>query len=146
VDYVIALEGGTIVEQGTFDQLMARSEGYVQRLGLGASWSDSEGSSSERNRLKTSVQESAPQLLPSTPIEAAASAPDTSESRKVGDRTVYKHYIKSMGWLLAASSFFFAALWGFLINFATICEFLASQDRILKTHRYAYDRAHKLDE
>jgi ABC-type multidrug transport system fused ATPase/permease subunit len=78
-------------------------------------------------------------LLPSTPIEAAASAPDTSESRKVGDRTVYKHYIKSMGWLLARSSFF-AALWGFLINFATISEPLTPQDRILKAHRYAYDR------
>jgi ABC-type multidrug transport system fused ATPase/permease subunit len=122
VDYIIALEAGTIVEQGTFDQLMAKSEGYVQRLGLGGSSSDSEASSSERKRPKTSIREPAPQLPLNTPIEVIALAPDTSESRKVGDRTVYKHYIKSMGWVLAASSFFFAALWGFLTNFPTICE------------------------
>jgi ABC-type multidrug transport system fused ATPase/permease subunit len=122
VDYIIALEAGTIVEQGTFDQLMAKSEGYVQRLGLVGSSSDSEASSSEPKRPKTSIREPAPQLPLNTPIEVIALAPDTSESRKVGDRTVYKHYIKSMGWVLAASSFFFAALWGFLTNFPTICE------------------------
>lgn len=122
VDYIIALGGGTIVEQGTFGQLMSKSQGYVQRLGLGGSSSDSEGSSSEKKRLKRSVRESATQLLPSSSIEATALVPDTSESRQVGDRTVYKHYVKSMGWFLAACSLFFAALWGFFTNFPTVCE------------------------
>lgn len=121
VDYIIALGDGTIVEQGTFSQLMEKNEGYVQRMGLGGSSSDSE-SSSEKRRPTRSVQESAPQLLPSTSVEIAVLAPDMSESRQVGDRTVYKHYVKSMGWFLAACSLFFATLWGFFTNFPTVCE------------------------
>jgi ABC-type multidrug transport system fused ATPase/permease subunit len=127
VDYIIALGGGTIVEQGTFGQLMSRSQGYVQCLGLVGSSSHSEGSSSEK-RPEGSMLESATQLAPSSSIEVTALAPDTSESRQVGDRTVYKHYAESMGWLLAACSLLFAALWGFFTNFPTIC---ASTSKVL---------------
>ncbi|KAJ5885363.1 hypothetical protein N7495_009873 [Penicillium taxi] len=41
-------------------------------------------------------------------------------SRQVGDGTVYKEYMKSMGWLLAGSAIFFSCLWGFFLNFSTI--------------------------
>lgn len=120
VDYIIALSGGTIVEQGTFGQLMSMSQGYVQCLGLGGTSSNSEGSSSEKGP-EGSMLESATQLIASSSIETTALSPDTSESRQVGDRTVYKHYAQSMGWLLVACSLFFAALWGFFTNFPTIC-------------------------
>ncbi|KAK4233348.1 putative ABC multidrug transporter [Achaetomium macrosporum] len=118
-DYIIALGEGTIVEQGSFGQLIAKGQGYVHRLGLSASSSDSEASS-EKGRPHKEVGESASQMLPSTTSRTAVLALGIGESRQVGDRTVYKHYIKSMGWLLAASSLFYATLWGFLANFPTI--------------------------
>ncbi|KAL2018319.1 hypothetical protein VTK56DRAFT_982 [Thermocarpiscus australiensis] len=138
VDYIIALDGGTIVEQGTFGQLMSKSQGYVQRLGLGSSSSDSEGSLSEKKRPKRSVH--ATQLLPSSSIEATALALDTSELRQVGDRTVYKHYVKSIGWFLAACSLFFAAFWGFFTNFPTVWLTYWTDDLSSKhpVHSFAY--------
>lgn len=119
-DYVIALGDGTIVEQGTFNKLMT-GEGYVQCLGLKES-SDSD-TSSERTTPKT-MEDSGPQLLHSTTTNASSAAPDTDESRILGDKTVYKHYFKSMGLFLAACALLFATLWGFFTNFPTICEFL----------------------
>lgn len=37
MDHIIALEDGTIVEQGSFSQLMAKDQGYIQRLGMRSS-------------------------------------------------------------------------------------------------------------
>ncbi|KAF7591124.1 hypothetical protein BBP40_001960 [Aspergillus hancockii] len=116
-DHIIALGDGTVVEQGNFDKLMT-SQGYVQRLGL-RSFTVSDASS-KRSKSKKSVWESGPQLLYTTTTNTSYLAPDTHASRQVGDRTVYKHYFKSMGLFLAACSFFFAALWGFFTNFPTI--------------------------
>ncbi|RYP73609.1 hypothetical protein DL771_003497 [Monosporascus sp. 5C6A] len=115
--YIIALGGGTVVEQGSFDELMTR-QGYVQRLGLRGS-SDSDAPFGKKTSKK-SVRESKPQLLHTTTTNTSSLAPHTDESRKVGDRTVYKHYFKSMGLSLAACSLFFAALLGFFANFPTI--------------------------
>jgi ABC-type bacteriocin/lantibiotic exporter with double-glycine peptidase domain len=117
-DYVIALGDGTISEQGTFDELMA-SQGYLQRLGLKNSSDDD--ASSEISISKASVQELKPQLNKAKTAKITA-APEVDASRQVGDSTVYKHYMKSMGWFLAASALFFASLWGFLLNFSTICK------------------------
>ncbi|RDL31764.1 Uncharacterized protein BP5553_09166 [Venustampulla echinocandica] len=116
-DYIITLGEGSIVEQGSFNKLMT-SQGYVQRLGLRDS-SDSDASSAEMT-LKKSVRESKPQLLHITTTTTSSLPLDTEESRKIGDKTVYKHYFKSMGLFLAACSLFFAALWGFFTNFPTI--------------------------
>ncbi|RYP55071.1 hypothetical protein DL769_010249 [Monosporascus sp. CRB-8-3] len=116
-DYIIALGDGTVVEQGSFDELMTR-QGYVQRLGLRGS-SDSDASSN-KTTSKKSVRESKPQLLHTTTTNTSSLAPHTDESRQLGDKTVYKHYFKSMGLFVAASSLFFAALWGFFTNFPTI--------------------------
>lgn len=117
-DYVIALGDGIISEQGTFNKLMS-SQGYLQRLGLKNS-SDSDVLS-ERSTSKESAQESKLQVdqkkTAKIPVARGADA-----SRQLGDRRVHKHYMKSMGWLLAASTLFFASLWGFFLNFSTICK------------------------
>lgn len=115
-DYIIALGDGGISEQGTFDRLMA-SDGYVHRLGLKAS-SESE-TASERSINETSA---------SSPVDKIKAAkvvvsPNPDASRQVGDGTVYKQYMKSMGWLLAGSAVFFSCLWGFFLNFSTICKY-----------------------
>jgi ABC-type multidrug transport system fused ATPase/permease subunit len=126
-DYIIALGDGTVVEQGSFDQLM-KIEGYVQRLGLEDSpYPDA---LSERKISKKAVQKWKPQLLRTTTTNNILSlVPDRNASRQLGDITVYKHYFKSMGWLLAVCSLLFAALWGFFTNFPTICESAKSSDK-----------------
>lgn len=119
-DYILALGEGTIVEQGSFDELMTR-QGYVQHLGLTRS-SDIDALS-QKTVSKKSEQESKPQLLDVTTTTGPLSpAPDADEMRQMGDKTVYKHYLQSMGLLMAAIGLFFAALWGFFTNFPTICE------------------------
>jgi len=115
-DYILVLGNGVIAEQGTFAGLTAGG-GYVQRLGLKES-SESEDSSAET----ISSERLMPQLLHASTKSTLALASETDLSRQVGDRTVYKHYAKSMGWLLTGSSVFFAILWGFLTNFPTICK------------------------
>lgn len=115
-DYIIALGDGSIVEQGNFDMLMARP-GYVHSLGLKSS-SDSDASSETSAPKKGTKQ----QLLHTTTTNTPSLELEADGSRQVGDKTVYKHYFKSMGLLLAASCFLFGILWGFFTNFPTICE------------------------
>ena len=139
-DYIIALGAGTVIEQGTFGELMAR-EGYVQRLGLKDS-SESD-TSSEKITTEKNGRKSVPQLLRATSTNTSSIAPNTDESRKFGDRTVYKHYFKSMGLLLAASALFFAALWGFFTNFPTVCKsrvlhFFLHSDGVISVKRQKY--------
>lgn len=117
-DYIIALGDNTIVEQGNFDELMSRS-GYVQSLGLKSS--SGSDASSENSASKKSVPETKQQLLHTT-TNTSSLATNADGSRQVGDKTVYKHYFKSMGLLLAASCFLFGLMWGFFTNFPTICE------------------------
>ncbi|KAI1759859.1 P-loop containing nucleoside triphosphate hydrolase protein [Hypoxylon sp. FL1150] len=93
-DYTIALGDGTIVEQGTFNQLMT-SQGYVQRLGLKES-SDGEASS-VKHASKNAVDESGSRFLHLTMTTTTSPAPTTDELRKVGDIPVYKHYFKAWG-------------------------------------------------
>ncbi|UKZ81661.1 hypothetical protein TrVFT333_009433 [Trichoderma virens FT-333] len=115
-DHVIVLEDGTITEQGTFDELMA-GQGYLQRLGL--------KNPKDRDILldravyKQNVQESMlEENRKKTTNPSVASNADAS--RQVGDKTVYRHYMMSMGWFVATSALFFAVLRGFLLNFSTI--------------------------
>jgi ABC-type multidrug transport system fused ATPase/permease subunit len=113
-DYIIALGDGTIVEQGTFDELMAR-DGYICRLGL-RSGSESDTSSEITPSTKDDVKTDAEQLH-HLPTNVVLVEQGTGKSRQTGDKTVYKHYVKSMGVFLATCSLFFAALWGILYKF-----------------------------
>lgn len=128
-DHIIALGNGTIVEQGSFEELMS-SHGYVQRLGLKNS-SDSDSSSQETGP-KESPRGSELPMLHLAVTTTSTGVPDAGEARRAGDKTVYKHYFKSMGIFLAASSLFFAALWGFFTNFPTICESRLYPNQLLR--------------
>ncbi|KAJ5375709.1 ABC transporter integral membrane type 1 [Penicillium concentricum] len=136
-DHVIALGNGTIVEQGSFHKLM-NSQGYVQRLGLKSS-SDN-AAPTEETTSERRAQESKPQMLHTTITNTSFIPPDTDSSRQVGDKTVYKHYFKSMGLFLAACSLLFSVLWGFFTNFPTIwltywTDDISSEHPV---HSYAY--------
>lgn len=118
-DHIIVLGGdGTVVEQGSFDQL-ASGGNYVHSLGLskmaGAA-SDSEDSAAEDNLKAVEL-----------PVKAAPAAAPTFEvpkslasARQLGDWTVYKHYFKAMGFFLAGSLLWWTALYGFFYNFPTV--------------------------
>ena len=123
-DYIIVLGDGTIAEQGVFRELMT-SRGYLQRLGLGSSGSEA---SSGQMASKQDEYETKSQLLLTKTMDIPSLAPDTDKSRQVGDSTVYKHYIQSMGWVTAGLSLFFSILWGFFTNYPTICESASSWD------------------
>ncbi|KAI8955491.1 P-loop containing nucleoside triphosphate hydrolase protein [Xylaria longipes] len=93
-DHIIALGDGTVIEQGTFEELMAR-DGYIRRLGL-RSGSESDTSSeeipSERHNVKTEAQQ-----LCHASTNTALEEEHIGELRQTGDKKVYKHYFKSMG-------------------------------------------------
>lgn len=119
-DHIVALGDGTVVEQGSFEKLMSR-QGYVQRLGLKGS-ADSDASSEKTVSRGTTVQDPQPAPRPSITANPSSLAQNAEASRQTGDKSVYKHYFKSMGLVLAACSLFFSVLWGFFTNFPTICE------------------------
>lgn len=141
-DHIIALGNGTIVQQGSFENLV-RGEGYVQRLGL-KSASDSDASSQESSPRGLSSESESP-LLQMTVTKTSIGAEYADEARRAGDKTVYKHYFKSMGIVLAASSLFFAALWGFFTNFPTICESRRYARNVLRiVHRFGLFQSRQL--
>ncbi|KAL2074710.1 hypothetical protein VTL71DRAFT_8489 [Oculimacula yallundae] len=109
-DHIIALEGGRVLEQGTLDTLLAQP-GYVQSLGL--------KNTSDHSNVSTTSIHQVPLSDDPMPLLAIVNR-DNDELRRVGDNTVYKHYFRSMGWLLAACCLFLSSLWGFFTNFPTI--------------------------
>ncbi|KAH7152638.1 putative ABC multidrug transporter [Dactylonectria macrodidyma] len=136
-DYIIALGDGTVVEQGSFEKLMSH-QGYVQGLGLSSSYNSD--ASSEKTASKRGLREPRPQLLQATITNASSIASEVDESRKVGDRTVYMTYFKSMGLFLAVCSMLFGILWGFFTNFPTIWLTYWSDDASSSSpsHPFAY--------
>lgn len=112
-DHIIKLGDGTILAQGSFNQL----NDYQGLQQVTPPQSSTTGS-------PTKLQPESPLSIPVAPSTNSSTSPMptsvTDAARKVGDRMVYKHYIKSMGWGLAISSGFFAAFWGFFTNFPTI--------------------------
>lgn len=118
-DHVIALEHGSIGEQGDFRSLMARG-GYVHRLRCWESTDDKSSTEDSRSEGNTHGREdSTAHKVGPPPLTSIRTA---DALRQGGDKSVYKHYLKSMGWTLAGLAVFSAALWGFFTNFPTICK------------------------
>ncbi|KAI1180557.1 putative ABC multidrug transporter [Nemania sp. FL0916] len=136
-DYIIVLEAGTITEQGTFNDLAAR-DGYICRLGLRNS--DESDTSSEPAPAREGYAEMMSKEVQNLSASAASLEPERDESRQVGDKTVYKHYFKSMGVLIATWSLFSAILWGTFPNFSTIWLTFWTDDVYSEhpNHSYAY--------
>ncbi|KAJ3577733.1 hypothetical protein NPX13_g2830 [Xylaria arbuscula] len=133
-DYIIALGDGTIIEQGTFNELMTHN-GYVRRLGVQS------GSESETlAEMAPSRKHDLTAELPCHSLTNSALATEEETLRQTGDTTMYKHYFKSMGFFLAGCSFFFAALWGFFRNFPTVWLTYWTNDVYSEhpVHSYAY--------
>ncbi|GFF55775.1 canalicular multispecific organic anion transporter 1 [Aspergillus udagawae] len=125
-DYIITLENGSVAEQGTFVHLSTRA-GYVQRLELGlkregedTTADDEPGPCPEHKGQTGDGKKLEPAIIVNSTQSSTPIAPTVAAARQVGDATVYKLYIRSMGWFVAACSLFFAALWGLFTNYPTI--------------------------
>ncbi|KAK4160538.1 P-loop containing nucleoside triphosphate hydrolase protein [Cladorrhinum sp. PSN259] len=114
-DHIVVLENGTVLEQGSLSQLMAR-QGYVRKLGL----TDSSRSVTSSEKSESSPNKPTAHLAAQLPPNSTGPDAKADLSRQVGDWSVYRHYFKSMGFFLIIWSLFFAAGWGFFTNFSTI--------------------------
>jgi ABC-type multidrug transport system fused ATPase/permease subunit len=136
--HIIALGiNGRVVQQGSWDDLSTNDEGYVHSLGVKASGSDV---SSEHSESKRYIVESRPDLLRRTTTASSVISEAADKARQLGDRTVYKHYFRSMGYSVAGSIFFSGAVFGFFYNFPTIWLKFWSDDVILEhpSHTHGY--------
>ncbi|KAL1604928.1 hypothetical protein SLS60_004469 [Paraconiothyrium brasiliense] len=117
-DHVIVLGKNTIAEQGSYAELMTGS-GYVRGLDLeSSSCSDVSTDDIEPSSIRCGQDTPLMNPLATKNIQEA----DNDMKRQVGDKTVYKIYIKSMGLHVAGFALLFAASWGFFTNFPTICK------------------------
>jgi ABC-type multidrug transport system fused ATPase/permease subunit len=132
-DHIIVLGHGTVAAQGTFEQLQA-SQAFNHHTISQKSTPTKSKSSTE------SPAQSQPQLPEELETRTVSVAPNIDAARQIGDSSVYKHWIKSMGMPLALYSGIFAALWGFFTTFPTVwltfwTEDMKSSNRV---HSSAY--------
>ncbi|KAI1416438.1 ABC multidrug transporter [Hypoxylon sp. FL1857] len=135
--HVIALSSeGTVIEQGTFDDLTA-NQSYVHSLGVKSSStsqtaSDKIESDGSETELQTNILREASTLAPIPEGNAKA--------RLSGDKSAYKVYIKSMGKIIAAALFAGGVSFGFFSNFPTIWLKYWSDDAVAAnpTHSFGY--------
>ncbi|KAH6640025.1 P-loop containing nucleoside triphosphate hydrolase protein [Truncatella angustata] len=125
---------GSVVEQGSFEDLVA-NENYVHSLRLAAQRSESDSDTSESKDSLTDIKPTVVGLASST-TPVVPKVPATA--RQLGDWTVYKHYFKSMGLVLAGSLFWWAALYGFFYNFPTIWLKYWSDDDSTNNPRHSF--------
>ncbi|PVH99185.1 putative ABC multidrug transporter [Periconia macrospinosa] len=114
-DNIIVLNNGTVLEQGPFEQLIAR-DGYVQSLGLKINTAPNLPPEDLLPKNDGQLPEALRQMALNTPNLVSA----TEEYRQTGDGAVYKHYAKSMGWPLTISSLVFGSLWWVFTNYPSI--------------------------
>ncbi|RGP69666.1 ABC multidrug [Fusarium sporotrichioides] len=115
-DHIIALDAnGTIIEQGDFDKLMKNDSGYVNSLGIKASLDDATEPVHHGDHSLT--MEGITRSITNA-MNAETDVEDSS--RRLGDTSIYRTYLQSMGYGLSLLILMFGILMGFSANFATI--------------------------
>ncbi|KAL2191494.1 hypothetical protein L209DRAFT_673580 [Thermothelomyces heterothallicus CBS 203.75] len=115
-DHIVALGAdGTIVEQGSFNELMA-NERYVTALGV---------EHIDRSRLlgrSSLVERASPKQDPPKPISAKlpAVSEEAEGARMTGDWAVYRHYYARINVLHRIGLLIFSIGWGSLQNAGTV--------------------------
>ncbi|KAK0739438.1 hypothetical protein B0T21DRAFT_142373 [Apiosordaria backusii] len=122
-DHIVALgSGGSIVEQGTFQELM-KNDKYVNSLGV----QESDASNSEEDaapREKVGLV-NAPKT---PPTRVTAFCPEADKTRATGDFRVYRYYFARLNLFGVVVLVITGFGWGFCINFATIWLKFWSED------------------
>lgn len=102
-DRVIALdEQGSIVAQGTFETLFEEEDGYLSRFAI------SQGTPSDSNP-SVDAAEVKPLAGPTTASGLSATVDDAT--RRLGDRSVYRYYYKTVGLFNTALFFSLLLVW-----------------------------------
>jgi ABC-type multidrug transport system fused ATPase/permease subunit len=135
-DHIVALgQDGTIIEQGTFQELIA-NEKYVHSLGVtdtDKSDSDESSASAERTPTKDGLHK-APSAQPILFSKAE------EQARMTGDWAVYRHYFARINTFFKVSFILTGISWGFFSNFGTIWLKYWSEDVVhpSPSHSNAY--------
>jgi ABC-type multidrug transport system fused ATPase/permease subunit len=116
-DHIIALGAdGSVVEQGTFSNLMANMK-YIQSLGV----KQTDNAVSADKTMPVGPEESTPPDLERIPTAEAVTSTDVDErDRILGDSTVHRHYLASLGKRSIIAFTVFGFGWGFFYNWGNI--------------------------
>ncbi|KAI1141429.1 ABC multidrug transporter [Hypoxylon sp. FL0543] len=135
--HVIALSSdGTVVEQGTFNDLIA-NQSYVHSLGVTSS--STSRAASQEIESDSSVTE-----LPTSMLREVSTLPPMPEgndrARLGGDSSAYRVYIKSMGKTLTAALIVSGVCSSFFYNFPTVWLKFWSDDAVAAhpSHSFGY--------
>ncbi|KAG4444331.1 hypothetical protein IFR05_000205 [Cadophora sp. M221] len=119
-DHIVALASdGTIAEQGSFKDLLS-NEQYIHSLGISASKDrvsvDTASTVMMDESMKFKVQAAPIATTPKQPM----SGHDDEKKRMIGDSTVYKYYLGSLGKTSITAFIVFGLGWGFFYNWGNI--------------------------
>lgn len=120
-DFIIALGEGTVVEQGTFNDLLANQK-YVHSLGIMARDRQNPSASPSGTTPTADSGLAGPLLKTDKTVESQARSSDVQDdaARATGDWSVYKHYYNSIGFWPVFAFFTTSAASGFFCNFQSI--------------------------
>ncbi|ROW01307.1 hypothetical protein VMCG_05930 [Cytospora schulzeri] len=127
-DNIIALADGTIVEQGNFGELMANQR-YIHSLGVKVEDSEKQSLVSSGAAVESDESTPDPLLRAKTATEINVQSDEELATRRNGDRKVYYHYYKSLGFWPVSVFTVLSLVCGFLYNFQNIFITLWSTGR-----------------
>ncbi|MBE3046692.1 ATP-binding cassette domain-containing protein [Candidatus Bathyarchaeota archaeon] len=131
-DHIIALgSDGTLVEEGSFDDLMQNNM-YVQSLGVKASSSSSSTASSKEEKDEPSIQTASPAAKPAANVLEEK----FDKARQQGDWKVYAHYFRSVSKFILLFVLAVGILLGFGDNFSTVWLGFWSEDRFSRPNSF----------
>lgn len=116
-DHIIALESGTVIEEGNFEDLL-RNQSYIHSLGIKAGTTSS-SASSDREVHAQDVKDEPSAILPPPKSETVKTALD-DRSRQMGDWSVYGHYFRNTRVLTLVAMLVSGLILGFCENFGNI--------------------------
>ncbi|KAK7747489.1 hypothetical protein SLS53_001744 [Cytospora paraplurivora] len=118
-DQIIALADGSIVEQGSLDDLMANQK-YVHGLGVKVQTPEQRSLASFGIAVKSENSTTESLLLAKAPPETDIQSENELAAKRHGDRKVYKHYYRSIGFWPAFFFTVFALVYGFFYSFQSV--------------------------
>jgi ATP-binding cassette subfamily C (CFTR/MRP) protein 1 len=97
-DKVVVLgSDGSILEQGTFEDLRSQ-DGFISKLLLHPELLLSHTNTGVGDNIESKKK---PTISDNKPIRGAAVNDTADLTRRIGDLSVYKYYLKSIGWKIA---------------------------------------------
>ncbi|KAF1738242.1 Canalicular multispecific organic anion transporter 2 [Beauveria bassiana] len=117
VDSILALgPDGSVIEQGSLDELMQLENGYIKTRCKDIPDCDV----TEQDVITNTTNDEVKAPLQDDAIDSEPKGSDLDSQRRKGSQGTYKHYLKSVGYMLSLSIFVWGAAIGFSQNFPTV--------------------------